>query len=245
MTMAKASLAENLTIGDAAHRAYACIILANANVRAFELCRYVGPPPFQERVRLGDFEQAILAASLEKRRSHQMPFWQAVFASVLEKGQCSPALVDAAVFHNGPGESEVMPVEVLDGVGFDGLIDGVDTNISLSSRLHMFSGEDLHLGFMDFRCAASPSNLEIVKTICGELYERRYVLCESGNSYHACGLRLMSNSERLELLGKSLLLSPVTDVAYSAHQIRQGHSTIRISRGGSTNSIPRVISFEL
>lgn len=232
-------LSSSVVVGGAAHIAYAAIIHSHKDVRSIEICRYRSPPPLQSRIELTHREQDLVAKAISKRKDGVTSFWQGVFASALESGWCSEAVAEAALFHNGPGSVQSIQASSFR-ESLEVVFDPGERNVGFSSRLTLQDGSVRHLAMLDFRCEISPTNLAILEVICDALYEGGYVVVDSGHSYHACGLRSVTPSQRVEFLAKALLFSPVVDIAYLSHQLRQEFSTIRISRGGSSDLLPKI-----
>ncbi|MFC5576930.1 hypothetical protein ACFPOA_02740 [Lysobacter niabensis] len=229
----------SIAVGSAAHVAYAAIIHSHKEVESIELCRYRSPPPLQSRIELTDRERDLVANAVVKRQDGVTSFWQGVFASALELGWCSQAVVEAALFHNGPGDIQSIPVSSF-GESLEVIFDPDERNVGLSSKLTLRDGTSRHLAMLDFRCEVGEASLAILEKICDALYEGGYVVVDSGHSYHACGMRIVTPSKRIEFLSKALIFSPIIDVAYLSHQLRQEFSTIRISRGGSSDLLPKI-----
>lgn len=241
MKMPKSRSEIDVSVGVDAHDAYRKIILAQRDIETLGIYRYSSPPPLQARVSLDGKEQAVLDLALRKRKEEGAPFWHAVFASFLEAGWCSPEIVQAALLHNGPGVVTEIAVNQLNDHGLDEFFGSDERNVGLSSRLQKKDGLAMHLAMLDFRCDVAPASECVINTICEGLYGGGFVVVESGHSYHACGYDLLTDHERIDFLARALVFSPVIDTAYLAHQIRQLSSTIRISRGGSSGRLPKVV----
>lgn len=61
----------------------------------------------------------------------------------------------------------------------------------------------------------------MVAAVCRRVMPHGFLLLDSGDSYHACGIALLAGQERPEFLGRSLFFSPIVDSAYVAHQLVQ------------------------
>lgn len=241
MKMLKSRSEIGVSVGEDAHDAYRKIILAQPDIETLEIYRYSSPPSLQARVSLNEREQVVLDLALRKRTEEAVPFWHAVFSSFLEAGWCSPEIVQAALLHNGPGAVTEIAVSQLNGHKLDEFFRCDERNVGLSSRLTKKDGTAMHMAMLDFRCDVEPASECVINTICEGLYSGGFVVVESGHSYHACGYDLLANHERIDFLARALVFSPVIDTAYLAHQIRQPFSTIRISRGGSSDRLPKVV----
>lgn len=241
MKMPRSRSKIDVSVGEEAHDAYRKIILAQSDVEKLEIFRYSSPPLLQARVSLDEKEKYILDVALRKRKEELAPFWHSIFSSFLEAGWCSPGIVQAALLHSGPGAVTEITTNQLVSKKLSEFYGPEERNIGLSSRLTIKNSTAMHLAMLDFRCELGPASERVIKTICDGLYGGGFILVESGHSYHACGFEILTNHERIDFLAKALLFSPVIDTAYLSHQIRQQFSTIRISRGGSSGRLPKVV----
>lgn len=227
-------------IGLPASTAYTRLLLSEPSVQRVSVFKYSSPPPLQQRIQMTEAERALVEHALSLRRTTHLPFWNAVFASCLMQQTHSPQLVASAFFHNGPGESADYERRDLEGGVLDQLA-GTGSNVGLSSAVRDAQGHAWHLSLLDFRCDISPYNESLVALVCSHVMPGGYLLVDSGDSYHACGMRLLSAEERIHTLGMALLAAPVVDSHYIAHQLQQQASSIRISAGGKALRRPYVV----
>ncbi len=66
-------------------------------------------------------------------------------------------------------------------------------------------------------------------------------LLQSGESYHFYGKGLLDDRALVRFLGQALLLAPVIDRAWIAHQLIEGASALRISKKPSGSGEPVVV----
>jgi hypothetical protein len=217
------------------------LLLSDPRVQRVSVFKYRTPPALQQRIQMTEADNAVLAHALELRRTTHLPFWSAIFASCLIRGTCSEGLVTAAFFHNGPGEPVEYARSDLERGVLEEIAEESEGNVGLSSAVKDGDCHVWHLAFLDFRCEVSPTNESLAALICSHLMPHGYLLIDSGDSYHACGLTLLSAEERVHMLGKALLATPIVDSHYIGHQLQQPESSIRISRGGRTARWPRVV----
>jgi hypothetical protein len=232
-------------VGLPASTAYTRLLLSDPRVQRFSVFKYRTPPTLQQRIQMTEADKAIMEHALELRRTAHLPFWNAMFASCLIRGTYSDELVMAAFFHNGPGESVEYARSDLEGGVLNELAETGGGNVGLSSAVRDANLQVWHLALLDFRCDISPKNEALAALVCSHLMPQGYLLIDSGDSYHACGLTLLSAEERVHMLGKALLAAPIVDSHYIAHQLQQPESTIRISRRGKTSRGPRVVRVSL
>jgi hypothetical protein len=229
-------------VGVPAGRAYERILLAKEELAELTVFNYPAPPLLQTRVQQSQFEEGIIGSALELRASSGMPFWEAIFECCLREGRCSDALLDGAAFHSGLGVPRRYTREDLEHGVLEKLSRGPEKNIGLGSEVVLTDGSKLYFHQFDFRCAVSPENAAIVEAISRRLMPDGFVVVDSGDSYHALSIDPVSASERVHALGKALLFSPIIDCRYIGHQLRQHCSSLRISRGGTAERIPRVVT---
>jgi len=228
-------------IGRTAAVAYRAILLAHQDLKSCTVFEYDSPPLLQQRITITEFEKAIIEQALSIREITKIPFWEAVFSACLKSGQCTDALLAATFFHNGQGYPISYDRRELDSDALDKATKEYTRNIGLGSEVFIAHNESRHLNFLDFHCEVTDDNLRIVHQVCRGLMPQGFVIFDSGDSYHASSLNLMSAEERIHVLGKALLVSPIVDSLYIAHQLQQGSSSIRISNGGKAKKFPIVI----
>lgn len=229
-------------VGRHAHEVYRALILGTDGATHFHLCRYRSPPSLQDRLEGNGRAQEVVQQAMERRKDGVTPFWQAIFSVCLANGWCSRELVRAALFHAGPGEVTSHSVAVLEDREISAMLGEDEANVALASHVLLKDGTCVHLAMLDFRCDVSEGNTHLVQNICRELYQHGFVLIDSGDSYHACGVTTLSAEQRVAFLGRALLLAPIIDAAYLGHQLQQEFSTIRVSVGGALKRMPTVIA---
>jgi len=114
--------------------------------------------------------------------------------------------------------------------------------LALVSRVSLGGGGSAHIPMMDFMCAPSTGNLEVLAHLLKDLRQGPGRLLESGRSYHYYGFRLLSDEEWKVFLGKCLLMSGYSDDRYIGHQLIDGHCVLRLSSGESKSRIPTVVA---
>src|SRR5689334_3576832 len=154
-------------IGADAPTAYCELALSFQELTSVTVCRYQTPPLLQERISIGEVEQGVIDAALLIRESVQIPFWEALFAACLRDGKHLESLLDAAGFHNGPGELTAISAQELRAGQLATFIAGAENrNVGLTSRVVLGENVTYHLALMDFHCIVSESNAELVAGVC-------------------------------------------------------------------------------
>lgn len=239
--MRTATAHANPWVGMSAAGAYTRLLLAHGCVQRVAIFRYPSHPPLQQRFRPSGEEQCLIDQALDLRKRASLPFWNALFGACLLAQAHTPGLIDAAFFHNGPGEAVAYDRNALEAGVLEELVRSGATNVGLSSEVRDVEDRIWHLALLDFHCDISPQNESLAALLCSHLMPEGYLLVDSGDSYHACGFGLLTIQGRVRMLGKALLAAPVVDAQYIAHQLQQDASSIRISKGGKASRRPIVV----
>ena len=242
-----ASVRPDKFLGKQAAEACAELIRAHQSINKVRICHYEAPPSLQKRIKMGRMEEELVNAALKIRKDVGLSFLEALFAACLKQGKFTNPLLDAALLHQGTGsESEISRTDVLVGRLTEMAHKrNVGQAVGLLSEVELKSGELRHFVFLDFHCEVSEDNVKLVSGVCDRLLPGGYLLLDSGDSYHAWGIQLVSPSERVRRLGRSLFFMPIVDGVYIAHQLMQDASSIRISVGGQRRCAPRVIMVQI
>jgi len=228
-------------IGKEAAVAYRALVLKHPEIQGVTLFQYDAPPQMQERISLTEVESELIERANRMRCGTGVPFWEALFATCSVEERCTDPILAATFFHNGQG----MPQNISRKEIEDGMMESAARNarrtVALGSKLAGEEGSLGHLNFLDLHCPVSPGNHAIVHRVCRHLMPQGFLLLDSGGSYHACNVAVVSNEDRIQTLAKALLASPIVDARYVAHQLLQDSNSIRISRGGKAGKVPIVI----
>lgn len=228
-------------VGMSSADAYTQILLMHRHVQRAAVFRYHSPPPLQRRIQLTSDEQSLVDRAISLRKSTHLPFWHALFATFLQGESHTDQLIEAAFYHNGPGEVVGYDRNEVEAGALIELAQRGEKNLGLSSWVSDADGRVWHLPLLDFHCEISPSNELLAARVCSRLMPEGYLLIDSGDSYHACGLELHTPEQRVHMLGMALLAMPAVDGHYIAHQLLQDVSSIRISKGGKASREPCVV----
>jgi hypothetical protein len=228
-------------IGMEAAAAYRALLARHPAIGSATIFQYDAPPRMQERVLLTAVEHELIERANRVRRQTGVPFWEALFATCSVEKRCTDSILSAAFFHNGQGvPRQISRKEIEDGV-IERIAKETRHTVALGSRVSGERGFLGHLNFLDLHCEVSPGNDAIVHRICRHVMPQGFFLLDSGGSYHACSVTLVSDEDRIQTLAKALLASPIVDARYVAHQLLQDSNSLRISRGGKADKVPVVI----
>ena len=114
--------------------------------------------------------------------------------------------------------------------------------LGVVSRVSLADGGSGHIPMMDFLCAASTRNLDVLTRLLREIGQARGFLLESGRSYHYYGVEILTEEAWQRFLGKCLLMFGYVDDRYVGHQLVDGHCVLRLSAGRLKASLPRVVA---
>jgi len=201
-------------------------------------------PLAQERLADDEGSRDIIEAGLAIRRDLGLPFWDAALLSCFGSGLVAFPVLEKALFHNSPPQRRLGVsrsdwsahhlARVVQEVG-------VGRILVVSSRVRLGDGNYGHIPMLDFHCPISEANQEIAARVAHLLHPFGGYLLDSGQSYHFYGNSLIPESGFSSFLGNALLLSPIIDRAWVAHQLIEGACGLRISQKPESGAIPRVV----
>lgn len=220
------------------------IVARNRTIASLKLTRYSPPMSLQQRERIPPAETAVIKRALRIRKSLGVPFWDAVFISVLQSKLVPFNILRGADFHatNRGRDIVVSRQSILDGA-LERFCNGQDSTTwtALLSEVKLIRGGYAHIPIVDLHCAESPHHERLAIEVCRLLLPSPRILLKSGKSYHAYSGQLVSEKMFLQFLGRALLYAPITDRAYIAHQIIEHRGAIRLSKGGREMKMPEVV----
>lgn len=228
-------------VGLGAPLAYRKLLMRWKQVEGVNIFEYEAPPHMQDRIAIGEGERRLVERANCMRHGTGVPFWEAVFATCSVEGKCSDSIVSAALFHNGQGVQRYVSRRQMDEGALEQVIKSSNCVVALGSRIFGKDGHRGHLNFLDFHCSVSEQSRALVHKVCRRLMPDGFLVLNSGGSYHACSTNIVSDEERLRTLATALLVSPIVDARYAAHQLLQDSSSLRNSSGGSRGIIPVVV----
>lgn len=109
----------------------------------------------------------------------------------------------------------------------------------LNSQVKLRDGSFAHLPLMDFLCEVNDRNTEEAEVALNALKIGKGYLMNSGSSYHFIGSNPIIEQDYFALMHRALLLSPLTDGRWIAHQLINGTSNLRM--GEKEGVIPQLI----
>lgn len=211
------------------------VLEANPRVSWIRFFVFSTKTKLQDRVKeLSASECRLVDAALSRKSKEGMRFWEALLAMMAEQGKTSDRLLEE-VFYHQPNRNYLFAErgDLREVIGSH-----ESECLALNSKVLLRNGASRHIPLLDFKIASKPSNHRLVRDCVSALGLRGFLL-NSGRSYHFIGLELVSESELLELLAKFVLLHPLSDTAWAAHQLVEQSASLRVT--GRFGEAPEVI----
>jgi len=181
------------------------------------------------------------------RQEYGVPFWDAILAISMKRGEIPDRYVELAILHDkSPDEHHIelagseVTVERINSLVKE-LKEGFV--LAISSKVQLNDGGIAHIPMMDFRCAPSHMNKEVVKKALSSMGENAGLLIDSGRSYHFYGVHLLTPDAWVKFLAMGILFTPIVDARYIAHRLADGACRLRIGAGPDKPFVPTVVEF--
>lgn len=179
--------------------------------------------------------ETMFSKAMDIRMEHGVPFTSSLMLQNINNPNWSKHCL-STVSHHADIEYHKYPPDIHK---IREELDVENDTWSICSYVELSRGVIRHIPMLDFRIGVNDTNTQIVEEVCHLINQTGYIL-NSGKSYHFIGDTLINSSERCEMLGKSLLLNPIIDDRWVAHQLRYFGSNLRISK--KYNDFPQVIT---
>jgi hypothetical protein len=219
------------------------ILRAHPEIRSIHLFEPEPVPLAQARLPQDEVIRDIVTRGLALRASYATPFWDSVLVSCFGRGRAVLPVLQQALFHNlGQQHLEVEADQWEAGLWTE-LLAGLapERMLVFSSRVRLHTGEEQHLPLLDFHCPASDQNKDLAALAAELIDTGGGFLLQSGDSYHFYGKQLLDGRALVRFLGQALLLAPVIDRAWIAHQLIEGACALRVSNKPSGSGEPVVV----
>lgn len=209
-------------------------------------------PRVQQRVEGADRSEALIERAREIRTEKGMPFWHALFLAGERSSEGVPTeILRSALYHQDPANYETVEVEVSPSTPsrlaqLAMSVEGRNA-IALQSRVMLPSGAERFIPMLDFTSKATRPGSEATVRAAIEALGLPGRLFASARSYHFYGSGLVSRDEQLDFWARALLLTPIVDERWIAHQIRAQVAALRISpneRGIVPQVLAQIVSDE-
>jgi hypothetical protein len=225
---------ENL-VGLTAPQALGVLLSSLQEVQEVRLAECRPLPALQVRLDFTEAERGVFEKALDLRLRTGLSFWDAALLTLPQVPE-AVRLLDAAMVHvsfRGRERRLAWASAIAGGIerACAGFSAASDANLAFLSEVVCCGGLLRHLPMVDFHASKSDPNRRIVTAVAERIFPRGAILLESGESYHAYGTELLSESDFRTFIGRALLFAPIVDRAYLAHQLIEGRCALRLTPG--------------
>lgn len=212
-------------------------------IRLFQFATVDFAPSVNARIKGRLLDAELQSKALTLKREVGLPFWDGVLSLAAgSDGSKSAFLI--ATYHQGVDKlTEWVDREM---ISHDWLLIQIERALSRSklfavcSRVVMEDGREMHLPLLDLNIPYSEDGTRIVLEAL-DIFGLEGALFCSGKSYHFFGSGLLDCTEIGRFLGRALLLSPVFDRVWIAHQLIENVCVLRISPRVEYGGFPRFL----
>lgn len=233
-------------VGLDAPRALSLLLSSFKDVEEVYLAELKPLPALQTRRELKQSERIVVERALKCRQSTGLAFWDAVLLELSDVPGAIGLLDEVKMHVTFRGRERSLSWDSAVGGDLQRACAEFSTadeaSLVFLSEMRCRDGSTCHLPMVDFHSASSAVNQQVVTGVVERLFPEGCFLLESGESYHAYGTRLMSETEFRTFLGTALLFAPIVDRTYLAHQVIEGRCALRLTAGGGKARVPKVIS---
>lgn len=233
-----------LGIGADAPRLVEHLVETNREIECIKVFRPRYFLPLQDVPGIPQQECDVIQSGLRLREEIGLSFWDATLLFVSSHPVTAGTVLKHATRHNSQDMDHTVVarqdcteshLRKLVGQLANGQI------LAVSSKVQTANNHFKHIPMLDFHCRESESNLCVVKTVISQLGLSGFI-AKSGGSYHFYGSDLIVERELIEILGKSLLFSPIVDHRWIGHQIVERACGLRISPGKEYTWCPEIVA---
>ena len=205
-------------------------------------------PRVQRRVAGAGASELLIEQARAIRSAEGIPFWHALFmAGELSSSGVPADILRSAMYHQDAAQQETLEIVTSDDTPVKlaelarrSPAQGRDS-IALQSRVTLANGEDRYVPMLDFTSKAiRPGSASTVRAAV-EVLDTAGILCSSARSFHFYGRPLVTREEQLDFWARALLLTPIVDERWIAHQIRGQVGALRFS-ANERGVVPMVIA---
>ena len=197
----------------------------------------------QRRAVLSEATKHVVARGLSLRAATDLPFWDSVLVSSFGVRESIAPLLGAATRHH----PITRPLEVESATCSAHVLESLcqnrapDQSLALLSSVETDNGDVAHWPMLDFHVPASDVNCQLALDALSCLESGPGVLMFSGQSYHFIGEVLLAPDALVSFLARALLLHPIVDRSWLAHQMLERRCALRIS-AREHDDHPRVVA---
>lgn len=222
-------------------------ILASVPVGSTIRVSYIkAAPRVQRRVSSDSTSELLIEKARAIRSAQNIPFWHALFiAGELETTGVPQDVLQSAMYHQDPAQYETTELILADDTPdqlaeLAGQASGRDS-VALQSHVTLENGDDRFIPMLDFTSKATRPGSGATVHAAAQVLKTDGLLCTSARSFHFYGQRLVTQTEQLDFWARALLLTPIVDERWIAHQIRSQVGALRFSPN-EQGVVPRVVA---
>jgi hypothetical protein len=220
------------------------VVASNPAVAMIAIKAFLPPPPFETRFEPTQDEWNLIERARALRHGLSVPFPDAVGMCVASGAAPSADFFRAMAYHHETGDPMWIPRQHVGEGALRSLPENVDHFIAVTSLVQQQTASGLemrHIPMLDFRIRPRHGAVEVVTGVLNSISAPLGWILESGASYHYIGAEPISADDAGRLLASALLLSPITDRNWIAHQLIAGHATLRLTVNPQTAAPPPVV----
>ncbi len=238
MKSAGSRLSKSVRIGDAATKVLPSLVKSLPTVKKITLITIPRPPSVSDRLRNDSRLVKVVQQASGLSKQQGLSLWSTILLGVRigkdADDQEVSGLLRSAVFHAATNDAlsneDISSADLTPKLLQKRACIGQSNRlVALSSRVSTNDGGRMHLPLLDFALPHSSDNTKIVAHAADQL-GLPYAVLGTTHSYHYYGLRILPAEQYLgEFLGRALLLAPLVDARWIAHQLMDGLATLRVS----------------
>ena len=199
-------------------------------VATIELRSVSSAPSLQNRARIGD--DIVLDAAKALSHDQGIPFWHSVFRlGAQSSGGVAYEIVQGALFSQESKHVEFVEAGEQFRLRLERAIDNepAEGMLLLASTIRLQDGSIAHLPLLDFSIKERWDGAQVSAERVALALGVPGVLVASGRSFHFIGEVALSWNAYSDYLHRALLLTPLVDERWIAHQLRARQATLRLS----------------
>jgi hypothetical protein len=211
------------------------LIAKHPSIKTLRVFKFTFKNKFQDihKVLTEDEKEAMIKV-MSHKEAKKISFWEAALDLMSNGMSLSERMLEHAIFHNKNKFYKDYEKQMF----LDFIKDDVGEDIAINSKVMLDDGQVMHIPMLDFELPFSPHTIETVEKIL-KVFNQKGMILNSGKSFHFIGYTLVTENELLDMLAKFILVHPISDKAWAAHQIIERSASLRISK--KYGSVPSFI----
>lgn len=202
-------------------------------------------PRVQRRVDGAAASEGLINRARQLRLEDGTPFWHVLFNLGEDQEDGVPIeIAQSALFHQDPENDPAFLVRVDTNVA-DRVADVAESLgglkfLSIDSGVTLADGSRRFIPMLDFSVKSSKPGGFATAVASVEAIGEPGLLASSGRSYHFYGKRLLTSAEQVQFWARALLLTPIVDERWIAHQMLGGRAALRVSPN-ERGDVPHIV----